>query len=150
MYAGDGSVREALCPGGRLLDVATGTGDVAFEALRNTRPRPRHRRRLHVADDIRQSGGPTIVGALGGVDLCLFLPDNTFDALASAFLMRNVIDVWAALTEQRRDRRRPGAGAGCARPPTPSGSVFASASQIVPGSESNHRSARRLCTCRSP
>jgi demethylmenaquinone methyltransferase/2-methoxy-6-polyprenyl-1,4-benzoquinol methylase len=34
--------------------------------------------------------------------LCLPFPDDTFDAVASAFLMRNVTDGAAALAEQRR------------------------------------------------
>jgi demethylmenaquinone methyltransferase/2-methoxy-6-polyprenyl-1,4-benzoquinol methylase len=37
--------------------------------------------------------------------LCLPFPDDAFDAVASGFLMRNVVDVAAALAEQRRVAR---------------------------------------------
>ena len=102
-------VREAALPGGgRFLDIATGTGDVAFEALHQqpdlnlvvgadfTLPM------MHVgqmrADDrpVRWSAADT---------LCLPFPNDTFDAVASGFLMRNVVDVAAALAEQRRVAR---------------------------------------------
>lgn len=95
-----------LRPGGRLLDIATGTGDVAFEALR------------------QQSGLTHVVGAdltlpmmqvgrqraldVGRLSWCgadtLRLPfaDNSFDAVTSGFLMRNVTSVAQALAEQRR------------------------------------------------
>jgi demethylmenaquinone methyltransferase/2-methoxy-6-polyprenyl-1,4-benzoquinol methylase len=102
-------VREAaLPPGGRFLDVATGTGDVAFEALRQHPDLD-----LVVAADFtlpmmyvgqtRADSRPVRWAASD--TLSLPFPDDTFDALASAFLMRNVIDVGAALTEQRRVTR---------------------------------------------
>jgi demethylmenaquinone methyltransferase/2-methoxy-6-polyprenyl-1,4-benzoquinol methylase len=40
--------------------------------------------------------------------LRLPFPDDTFDAVASGFLMRNVVDVAAALAEQRRVTRSGG------------------------------------------
>ena len=102
-------VREAAPPpGGRFLDIATGTGDVAFEALRQqpdldlvvgadfTLPM------MHVGQ-ARAAGRPVHWAA--AVTLCLPFPDDAFDAVASGFLMRNVVDVAAALAEQRRVAR---------------------------------------------
>ena len=90
--------------GGRLLDIATGTGDIAEEGLNQVpglrsvggdftiemmqfdRLRPgRERIRWAVADT-----------------LALPFPDDTFDAVTSGFLMRNVIDVPRAFREQLR------------------------------------------------
>ncbi len=104
-----------LPPHGKLLDIATGTGDIAFEAL--------HRHpdlnqvvgadfTLPMLKEARERGS----GGAGGQGdkhlLCpnwnaadtlhLPFPDNTFDAVASGFLLRNVISVPAALAEQRR------------------------------------------------
>jgi len=102
-------VREAaLSPGGRFLDIATGTGDVACEALRQqpgldlvvgadfTLPM------MHVGQTRPGTGRVRWTGA---DTLCLPFPDDTFDAVASGFLMRNVTDVTAALAEQRRVTR---------------------------------------------
>ncbi len=98
----------ALPPGGRFLDVATGTGDVAFEALRQqpglglvvgadfTLPM------MHVG---QTRAAARLVHWTGADTLCLPFPDDTFDAVASGFLMRNVTDVTAALAEQRRVTR---------------------------------------------
>lgn len=98
----------ALPPGGRFLDVATGTGDVAFEALRQqpelalaagadfSLPM------MHVGHG--RAGGQRVRWAAADT-LCLPFPGDSFDAVASAFLMRNVVDVPAALAEQRRVTR---------------------------------------------
>lgn len=89
---------------GRLLDIATGTGDIAYEAL-------------------KQQPGITAVGGDFTIEmmqvgrqiparqpilwttadtLALPFPDNSFDAVTSGFLMRNVIDVPGAFREQVR------------------------------------------------
>ena len=98
----------ALSPGGRFLDVATGTGDVAFEALRQqpelalvvgadfTLP-------MMAVGQTRARGRP--VRWTGADTMRLPFPDDTFDAVGSAFLMRNVTQVVAALAEQRRVTR---------------------------------------------
>ncbi len=100
-----------LPPQGRLLDIATGTGDIAFEALRQqpnlgqvvgadfNLPMMRVGQQRAVADS-RLHNPPL---AWSGADT-LHLPfaDNSFDAVASGFLMRNVTDVAKALAEQRR------------------------------------------------
>jgi len=93
----------AAPPGGRLLDVATGTGDVACLCLEHTPS-------LHVIGvdftlEMMRRGqskanGP--IGWTGGDALRLPYPDATFDAVISGFMMRNVTDVAAAFAEQRR------------------------------------------------
>jgi demethylmenaquinone methyltransferase/2-methoxy-6-polyprenyl-1,4-benzoquinol methylase len=102
-------VREAaLPPGGRFLDIATGTGDVAFEALRQqpeldlvvgadfTLPMMHVGQARAAARPVRWTAADT---------LCLPFPSDTFDAVASGFLMRNVVDAALALAEQRRVTR---------------------------------------------
>ncbi len=99
------AVREAALPeGGLLLDAASGTGDIAFEAL-------------------RQVAGLRAVGADFAVEmmrvgrkrregrkiawcaadaLALPFPDAAFDAVTSGYLIRNVTDAVAAFREQCR------------------------------------------------
>lgn len=99
--------KAALQPGNRLLDLAIGTGDVAFAALEREpslsvvgtdfalpmmlvgRQRPR-------GDSVRWCQGDA---------LNLPYPDNTFDAVTSGYLLRNVIDLPRALREQVRVTR---------------------------------------------
>jgi len=93
----------ALPSGGCLLDLGSGTGAIAFEALRR-RPDA-----LVVGADFtlemmrlgqrRAAPTPAWVGADA---LRLPFPENTFDAVTSGFLMRNVVDVEAGFAEQRR------------------------------------------------
>ncbi len=97
----------ALPPGGRLLDVATGTGDVALSALRQ------YPGRRIVGMDLtpamvrlaqeKAAGQPVSWGISDG--LALPFPANTFDAVISAFMLRNVPDVTRALAEQLRVAR---------------------------------------------
>lgn len=95
--------RAQLLPGSSLLDLGTGTGDLAREAL-------------HQQPACRVTAGDftlnmMLVGkqryapahAWTGADaLNLPFPDGSFDALVSGFLMRNVVDLDRALAEQRR------------------------------------------------
>ncbi len=98
-------IRLANLPvGGRLLDIATGTGDIADEGRRQvpglravggdfTIEMMRAGRRLPGRAGIEWTAADT---------LALPFPDNTFDAVTSGFLMRNVIDVPGAFREQWR------------------------------------------------
>lgn len=98
-------IQQARLPkGGKLLDLATGTGDIAFEARR-------------VTPDSQVIGadfslGMMVVGKqlpqghqiewLGADALWLPFEDNTFDAVTSGYLVRNVIDIPRTLHEQLR------------------------------------------------
>lgn len=108
---------------GRLLDVATGTADIALEALRQ------HPDAYVVGTDfthemMRIGQAKDVEGRIPFVEadaLRLPFPDNSFDAACSGFLMRNVTDVTAAFEEQRRVVR-PGGRVVCleiTRPATP-------------------------------
>lgn len=93
-----------LPPHGRLLDIATGTGDIAYEGLKQQ-------------PTIQAVGGDFTLEMMqagkiyperqtiqwvGSDTLALPFPDNYFDAVTSGFLMRNVIDVERAFVEQMR------------------------------------------------
>lgn len=96
-----------LPPQGNLLDIATGTGDIAFEARRQhadlnrvvgadfTLPM------MRVGQQRVPRHGPPVHWS-GADTLHLPFPDNSFDAVVSGFLMRNVTSVPQALAEQRR------------------------------------------------
>lgn len=89
---------------GKLLDLATGTGDIAFAGL-------------HAVPSIQVVGadfslpmmqvGQThrlgrYVGWCGADALQLPFPDNSFDAVTSGYLVRNVTDIDRTLREQGR------------------------------------------------
>jgi demethylmenaquinone methyltransferase/2-methoxy-6-polyprenyl-1,4-benzoquinol methylase len=93
-----------LPPAGKLLDLATGTGDIGFEALK-------------AVPDAQVIGADFSLGMMqvgkrlpdgnrmswSGADaLKLPFPDNTFDAVTSGYLVRNVIDIPQTLSEQLR------------------------------------------------
>ena len=93
-----------LPPQGRLLDIATGTGDIALEGLKQqpgveavggdfTVEMMQAGKQIPARQSIRWVGSDT---------LALPFPAAIFDAVTSGFLMRNVIDVPGALTEQFR------------------------------------------------
>jgi demethylmenaquinone methyltransferase / 2-methoxy-6-polyprenyl-1,4-benzoquinol methylase len=93
-----------LAPNARLLDVATGTGDILIEALKQ------HPDALAVGSDFtfemmrtgqRKSGTEKIRWNAADA-LHLPYPDNTFDAVTSGFGVRNFIDRERAFREQRR------------------------------------------------
>jgi len=98
-------VREAKVPrGGRLLDIATGTGDIVLEALRHDADL------CAVGADFvfemmlrgRDKPGAGRIRWTGADALALPFPNDTFDAVTSGFMLRNVIDVPRSLAEQWR------------------------------------------------
>jgi demethylmenaquinone methyltransferase / 2-methoxy-6-polyprenyl-1,4-benzoquinol methylase len=91
-------------PQGRVLDIATGTGDIAFEVRRQ------YPQAQVVAADFalpmmfvgqRREDGPK-VNWLGANAMALPFPNESFDAVVSGFLFRNVPDIDVALHEQWR------------------------------------------------
>ncbi len=115
----------ALPPGGRLLDVATGTGDLAYEALRREPPaRPVG---LDLTREMMLRGRGKRVGQAfpftEGDALALPFPDKAFDAACSGFMMRNVVDVPAAFREQARVVR-PGGRVVCLEITRPAQPIF--------------------------
>lgn len=90
--------------GGALLDLGTGTGDLAFEALH------RDSTLRAVGGDFTlemmrvgqtRPAGPSVRWSATDA-LHLPFPNNTFDAVTSGYLMRNVIDVKRGWAEQYR------------------------------------------------
>jgi demethylmenaquinone methyltransferase/2-methoxy-6-polyprenyl-1,4-benzoquinol methylase len=117
-------VREAaLPPGGRLLDVASGTGDIALEALARD-PTCRvvaadfSQRMMRVG---RQRRGGRRMSWCAADALALPFADASFDAVTSGYLLRNVADRAGAFREQARVVR-PGGRVVCldTSPPPPS------------------------------
>ncbi len=113
-------------PGGRVLDVATGTGDLA-RAVLEVEPTARvvgadfAMPMLDMARAKLNSRPARPFDLVGGDALQLPFPDATFDACLSGFVMRNVVDVAQAFAEQRRVVR-PGRRVVCleaVRPSTP-------------------------------
>lgn len=91
-------------PQGRLLDIATGTGDIAYEGMQQVSG-------LQAVGgdftlEMMQAGKlypeRQTIQWVGADTLSLPFPGNYFDAVTSGFLMRNVIDVDKALREQMR------------------------------------------------
>ncbi len=98
-------VKQAQIPrNGRLLDLATGTGDIAFEAAEM------HPDAEVIGADFalpmmvvgkREPRGDTISWAQADA-LHLPFPDEYFNAVVSGYLVRNVIDISQTLREQLR------------------------------------------------
>lgn len=111
--------------GGLLLDVGSGTGDVLLQAFRrDSGLRP-------VAVDLTvemmevgkmRKGAGRILWCCGQA-LSLPFPDEFFDSVVSAYLLRNVGDVRRALREQIRVVKRGGRVAALDTSPPPPGLV---------------------------
>lgn len=93
-----------LNPGDRMLDLATGTGDIAFEAVQQVPGVQAVGADFSLG--MMRVGKALPPGALiewAGADaLNLPFPNASFDAVTSGYLMRNVIDIPRALAEQMR------------------------------------------------
>jgi demethylmenaquinone methyltransferase/2-methoxy-6-polyprenyl-1,4-benzoquinol methylase len=93
-----------LPPRGLLLDVGTGTGDIAYEAMK------RYPGVTAFGADFTYEMMAAGVGKVPAAPLPftqadtyhLPYPDDTFDAVVSGFLLRNVVDRVAAFREQAR------------------------------------------------
>lgn len=94
----------ALPVGGRLLDVATGTGDIGYEALRQDATT--HVVGIDLTREMMMRGLDKHPGLAfpftEGDALALPFSDDAFDAACSGFMMRNVLDIRAAFAEQAR------------------------------------------------
>jgi demethylmenaquinone methyltransferase/2-methoxy-6-polyprenyl-1,4-benzoquinol methylase len=89
---------------GRLLDIATGTGDIALEGQKQI---PGLQAvggdfTLEMMQAGKQAPERQHIRWVGADTLALPFPDSYFDAVTSGFLMRNVIDVPGAFREQMR------------------------------------------------
>jgi len=110
---------------GRILDVATGTGDLAFEALCQ-HPDLKVVGLDFVPEMLVQAQRKAVdagatVHLLAGDALCIPLAAGTFDAVVTGFALRNVTDIPAAFSEMARVTR-PGGRIACleiARPHLP-------------------------------
>lgn len=89
---------------GRLLDIAAGTGDIAQEALKQQPAASVHGAdfALEMMRVGRARRGGMRIDWAGADALRLPYADASFDAVVSAYLLRNVIDIPQALAEQRR------------------------------------------------
>ncbi len=98
-------IQQAKLPeNGRLLDIATGTGDIALEGQRQI---PGLQAvggdfTIEMMQVGKRIAGRESIEWVASDTLALPFLDNHFDAVTSGFLMRNVIDVKGAFLEQAR------------------------------------------------
>ncbi len=88
-------------PGERLLDLGTGTGDLAREALAQ-QPRVSVIAADFTLEMMRAGKHPGPLDWCGADALALPYTSGSFGAVVSGFLMRNVADLPGALKEQHR------------------------------------------------
>jgi demethylmenaquinone methyltransferase/2-methoxy-6-polyprenyl-1,4-benzoquinol methylase len=99
--------RAQVPPGGKLLDIATGTGDVALLAAERIPDAQIIGADLTLAmlDVAREKAHRQAAQRVRWVNsdgLALVFSDNSFDAVISVFMLRNVPDVAQAFAEQVR------------------------------------------------
>lgn len=115
----------SLPPRGRLLDVATGTGDIGYEALKQD-PTTRVVG-MDLTREMMVRGRGKVAGSsfpfAEGDALALPFGDDVFDAATSGFMMRNVTDIRRAFQEQARVVR-PGGRVICLEITLPNTPVF--------------------------
>lgn len=104
------AVRQLAIPaGGRVLDVATGTGDVALEIAARTPASVRivgvdftQGMLLHGREKLARSPFGSRITLVNAPCEALPLPDRSFDGVTIAFGIRNVVDREAGLAEMLR------------------------------------------------
>ena len=112
-----------LPPHGTLLDVGTGTGDIGYEAMRRFPGVQAYGADFTyqmMAAGVGKLPGRILPFAQGDT-FALPYPDNTFDAVVSGFMIRNVVDRAAAFREQARVTK-PGGRVLCLETTPPSNS----------------------------
>lgn len=130
----------ALPPGGRLLDVAVGTGDLALACLQADASARvtgvdftiEMMRLGRAKENVLLPQRQTSIGWSGGDALHLPYPDEAFDAVVSGFMMRNVTDVARAFDEQRRVVR-PGGRVACLEITRPTFPLWRDAYRVIFG-----------------
>ena len=95
----------APSPGSRALDIGCGTGDLTIHLLRAdvglaVGLDPVRDMLYSASSKIKNQG--SVPALVRGDALALPFPDETFDCVVSAFVMRNVSDLPAAIRESRR------------------------------------------------
>jgi demethylmenaquinone methyltransferase / 2-methoxy-6-polyprenyl-1,4-benzoquinol methylase len=94
-------------PNTALLDLGTGTGDMAREALQQ-QPRAKVIAADFTLEMMRAGRTDAIISWAAADALQLPFKDQTFNAVVSGFLMRNVVDLQGALKEQNRVLKKGG------------------------------------------
>ncbi|MGH7837771.1 MAG: ubiquinone/menaquinone biosynthesis methyltransferase [Candidatus Binataceae bacterium] len=99
--------------GARLLDIATGTGDLAFEAIRQDARQVVGADFCHAmvhaaAAKAAHNGNRGKVAFMAGDAMRLPFADATFDAIVNGFMLRNVADLPATFAELHRVLRSGG------------------------------------------
>jgi len=103
------AAKAGLTPGARVLDIATGTGDLAFELARYVGKEGQVIGLDFVEEMLVRARAKA--QAYGLAEICQFVqgnaldlpfPDDTFDAATIAFGLRNVTDRERCLAEMRR------------------------------------------------
>ena len=112
------------------LDVGTGTGDLAIAAIKAAGPGTKMIG-VDFTPEMLELGKPKLqrLGLADRIELLvgdgegLNFPDNTFDGVCSAFVMRNLADLSGGLREQFRVLK-PGARMVCLEITHPPGAIF--------------------------